>query len=195
MSQELKLTAEMREAARKSCPDVPGDILDHALSAALAAAPVPPAGGEVEVLGYYVERGGANHFRDTQAEGRGTKCTALFDLAHVTRLQAELATAENACSITVEECRKLLAERDDLKAEVDRLDKEWGDEVAEHRITQVNRDRWRSNYHESQSELTKARELLGYTAGFAGPTVQELEQARAYLAHQSAPAAKGEVDE
>lgn len=46
---------------------------------------------------------------------------------------------------------------------VDRLavvEKEWADEAAEHRITQVNRDTWRSNYHDAFSKSAQTREAL-----------------------------------
>lgn len=44
--------------------------------------------------------------------------------------------------------------------EVERLRAELTDEAAEHRITQVNRDRWRSNYHEVMQKLAERDALL-----------------------------------
>lgn len=47
-----------------------------------------------------------------------------------------------------------------LRAQLDEVNKEWADETAEHRATQINRDTWRSNYHGAMRELAEAYELL-----------------------------------
>lgn len=42
---------------------------------------------------------------------------------------------------------------DILRERIEKLEKEYADEAAEHRKTQVNRDTWRSNYHEAMRKL------------------------------------------
>lgn len=91
----MKLHRDMEaagaEAAREYMERTGGNSLWAIYEAMVAAAPQPPAlGGEVEVLGYRIERGTSNHFRDTPAHGRGTRCIALVDQAHVGLLQAEV---------------------------------------------------------------------------------------------------------
>lgn len=55
--------------------------------------------------------------------------------------------------------RKLRMERDALLNENERLSREWADEAADHRITQVNRDTWRSNYHVAQAQIARIKIL------------------------------------
>ncbi len=45
-----------------------------------------------------------------------------------------------------------------VEDEIKTLKQEWADEVAEHRITQVNRDRWRSNYHAAMQSGIKTHD-------------------------------------
>jgi hypothetical protein len=77
----------------------------------------------------------------------------------------------------VESLRSERAERDELKSMLG--------------ATQSKLSAMEALADSRKSEMTKALALLAATAGFSGPTMDELEQARLYLS-QSAPAAKGE---
>lgn len=119
------------------------------------AAPVPPAGGEVEVLAWIQSWRGLEWRVDRMKVAPGTE---LVDRAHVTRLTAE---------------------RDGLLAKLEtmrRKNNELNDTVAE-----------------QQSELTKALSWLQRAKPLlhSGGFNLIADDIGNYLAHQSAPAAKG----
>lgn len=70
---------------------------------------------------------------------------------------------------------------------VDRLavvEKEWSDEAAEHRTTQVSRDTWRSKYHEIAEERARLHKalkamLFAFDVGQAATPTSAIGQARA----------------
>lgn len=119
------------------------------LRAALAD-PVPPAGGDVKVLGYSV-KGNRYAIRLTKGEllelsenYTGTVLIELVDRAHVTRLQAEVKRLDLEVSAYDYAHDALSRERDALKAEL--------------RKTNLTNQDFVSQIGDLQSELTKARE-------------------------------------
>lgn len=132
---------------------------------AVVADPVPPAGGEPEVLGYSV-KGNRYAIRLTKAEllelyegYTGDALVELVDRAHVTRLQAEVADVSKSYealahvyAATQKGFAKMQAERDTL-----------------------------------QSELTKARELIGDLRADTQSGYLKAVQALHNWANQSAP--------
>lgn len=153
---------------------------------AALAAPVPPAGGEVEVLAWLYKRHSPPFGKPTQhiaidsenmtelregLVGTGIPCDnhfdwrPLVDRAHVTRLQAE-----------VEKWKRNAFEQKEQKNEA--LD--MANERREQRDT-------------LQSELTKARELLEYMLHEDDmPVLWFAQRIDAFLSNQSAPADKGQ---
>lgn len=141
---------------------------------------VPPAGGEVEVFcvppGYYSGPDGGI--------AAGEMVFAQDYRTHVTRLQAENARLQ-AFKTAFENgyaYESIRNERDALKAEVGRL--------------QVNELELAEHAYRLQAELTKAREALEgmveyFPEGHSDGECFSVERAKAVLAHQSAPAAKG----
>jgi hypothetical protein len=129
-------------------------------------APAPPAGGDVEVLGYSV-KGNRYAIRLTKGEllelyegYTGDALVELVDRAHVTRLQAE----------------------------VERLKDQLADAKATANLAATNLKEFKEDH---RSELAKARELLADVA--KTPWMYDvLGSVREYLSHQSAPADKGE---
>lgn len=79
--------------------------------------PVPPAGGEPEILGYLNKKSGrlAGPMSEVNATGYNT---ALVDRAHVTRLQAEGDKFKKAAVYHSDKADEARAERDALQAEL-----------------------------------------------------------------------------
>lgn len=158
-----------------------------------AAAPVPPAGGDVEVLAHVQGDHTLQWLSDSwRSIPKGTE---LVDRAHVTWLQANceaLAIMHRQAQV------KWCTERDALKAEVERKTHVY--QVERAKLTEK-----RAKNDALQSQLTEARELLAeltYRAAdvvecvhgieLPGAGVMRVRKLRAVLEdHQSAPAAKG----
>ncbi|MDU9039950.1 hypothetical protein NHG97_14730 [Pseudomonas corrugata] len=160
-----------------SCSGEPSNILWHesepwfiedgSIARAALAEPVPPAGGEPEVVAWrYFPKDGITHpaytEREAQAIAYDPAPTALVDRAHVTRLQAE------------------------LKAMGERYQKD----------LLLSRERWcYGNRADAkiitlQAELTKAREIIQTARRGAN----YIDAADAFLSNQSAPADKGQLE-
>lgn len=111
----------------------------------------------------------------------GEVVVAEYHDAHVTRLTAENARLKARADSHWKGLIDMRDERDALKAEAEQL-KRWQATVRENSPLLIQLDAL-------QSELTKARELLE-----SAPWVNWVSwsrDTRAFLAHQSAPAAKG----
>jgi hypothetical protein len=160
----------------------------------LAGVPVPPAGVdvevevEVEVLGHMIDDGTAKSYHKAFPHwAAGYEVTELVDRADVTRLQAELCARAGQIG-------SLAGERDALKAEVERQEQT--------RLALLReREELLKSRRMFQSELTKARELLGgmlfaFDDGvgreWSAPLLDEARKFCPAVEFQSAPAAKGE---
>lgn len=180
MSQEWKLVPVEPTAVMISEGDRRFSFgVDKIYATMIAAAPVPPAGGEVEVLACLTSGGKALYFPCPNIEWRDGDIE-LVDRDHVTRLQAD---CEALAIMHTQAQVKWCAERDALKAEVKRLHGRLREE-------QTYVSELAAEHTAMESELTKARELLTHirdtTAGYA-----HREKIDLLIAHQSAPAAKG----
>jgi hypothetical protein len=169
---------------------------------------VPPAGGEVEVLGYQVTRleptGVARLDRPMLSKvsdwGPAFTVIELVDRAHVTRLQAAIAKRDEKAEQLIASADRhhlqwvnACAEREALKAEVSELTNNMNNWMA---CAAKRLQMWT----DSQSELTKARELseerrelLDLVRDEDGINYTNKLKARiaSALAHESSPAAKG----
>jgi transcriptional antiterminator Rof (Rho-off) len=168
--------------------------------AVLGNAPVPPAGGEVEVLGYlWSHRNGAKigthvevpPFNGRHVEGDDYEKTELVGRAHVTQLQADLDqmtmfrdNAANHMKRIRAECTAVEKERDALQAELTKARgwavERWKAEVSQRPLHNVHRRSFDDTWRQVIARLGGDHRIL------CGPTHDEL------LAHQSAPAAKDE---
>lgn len=162
-------------------------LMWEAWQAACAAAPAPPAGG-VQFVGYppipedrkLPPAGGEVErwvFEQNEAfvMPDGDWITHTDHIAHVTWLQADF---KEKYQDHKRELDKAWSERDALKAEVERLK-----QVAIDRKDALTA--MCAELVDAQSELTKARELLGTLASGRGISRLELDPC---VAHQSAPA-------
>lgn len=125
-------------------------VAQHERIIAALAEPVPPAGGEAEVLAWLVRdsRDGqfSAHRNDPTGWAHGYQVTELVDRANVTRLQAEVEHWRNRSAQWKERVAELTNEGNSLNEELVRRAGAIGSLAGE-----------RSTL---QSELTKARELL-----------------------------------
>lgn len=177
--EHLHSLAQRRYAEQQACQAAERRV--EALITALAD-PVPSAGGEVEALGY-IDHASTYYpsLESVETYGQGRDVRELVDRAHVTRLQAELKTALEACDdygVQVVE----------LRAEVERLKRDL-------HSANVALEARKRTFEHLQSELTKARELLRewMTSNFTGscPERNDLRCRTDYaLSNQSAPADK-----
>lgn len=168
----------------------------------LIAAPVPPAGGAPEVI-HQVRTHGSCCWEDVageslvacQADKEEYEVRALVEHIYVTRLHAEVEQQKAISKAYIasdgaKDLRIVATERkrDALKADVETL-KEYTAELKH------QRDHWHRKHGDLQSELTKARELIARAEGVEGVTrYSELRKdMQAFLAHQSAPAAKDDL--
>jgi hypothetical protein len=189
MSQEWKLvpvrpTEEMLIAGYATVH--PDQLLVSAYQAMLAAAPVPPAGVEVEVLGYSV-KGNRYAIRLTKAEllelyegYTGDALVELVDRAHVTRLQADFKAKYQDHK---RDLQKAWDERDALKAEVERVstDRDYCKRVASHnkevgeelqqRLTIADQ-----RVDELEAELTKAKRGYEWESQRSAALLEELQE-------------------
>ena len=132
MNQESKLvpvepTEEMSKAGMRWLTGIQhmrvGDkrnALNEAFKAMLAAAHVPPAGGEVEVLGWLFDSGPVQTITDRWDVAKHVpySATELVDRVHVTRLQADLADARSYIEFVDAESAFFKKERDLLQSEL-----------------------------------------------------------------------------
>lgn len=141
----------------------------HELRALLDADPVPPAGGEVEVLAYLTRplKGSTLFYLPSKNIETDDGDIPLVDLAHVTRLQAEVERLEEqACH------------------------------SGKNMLDQFNRaNALQSELAACQQQLTKARELLEHMLKDDDMPVHWFAQRiDDFLSNQSAPADKGRGD-
>ena len=153
MSQEfklvpVKLTEEMLESAGEYRL-----IVKCCWPGMLAAAPAPPAGGEVAILATVYQFG-------SLVRTGGVLRSVELDRAHVTRLQAELSKADYTNKILMEQAAELGDLLESLTAERDGL-------LAEQKDWQKLQKRTEDQFYEAlasrdalQSELTKALERI-----------------------------------
>ncbi|MDH0749481.1 hypothetical protein N5D61_24460 [Pseudomonas sp. GD03842] len=141
-----------------------------------ATAPVPPAGDEIEVLAFLTAGGRALYFPNPLIE-LADGDIELVDRAHVTRLQAKVAALQARLTVADQRVDDLQSERDDLNDDLEAAILEAQD--------------WHHKHQTAQSDLTKARELLNAVSAYSQEFPESLEEdVEAFLAHQSAPAAK-----
>lgn len=176
-------TAEMNKAGMRWLTGIQhmraGDkrsALNEAFKAMIDAAPVPPAGGEVEVLTVVT-------LGSFSAEELG-EIDIEPQMSALERIQQQVVTNEDVALELVDRAHvtRLTAENVRLQAQVDNYKNQDECFCIEHGL----------HIQQLQSELTKAREFLSrvervlYERGIWG-TAQEIES---FLAHQSAPATK-----
>lgn len=109
------------------------------------ADPVPPAGGEVEVLGWVVTDMNGDFYFAANRQTPGD--VALVDRVHVTRLQAEVAQKSEAFEVAkgmlqerVKQCSALQAELTKARELLIELDKNWNAHDGESRFSQLMRE-------------------------------------------------------
>lgn len=143
-------------------------------SSAVMVAPVPPA-GDVEVIHQYLCKGLYPRWErladDEVADAKlqGFEVRELVDRAHVIRLQADAVRNQLA--------DKIVQQQTDINA-LKRDVQNWGRKACEAADREAA----------LQADLTKARELL---KSGSSPNYAHCEAVLDFLAHQSAPAAKG----
>lgn len=163
-------------------------LLRRHLCDLLAAAPVPPAGGEPEV-----ERFTDTHqWRDQYGiKEQELLCVSAEDFdAHVTRLQADVERLNSRIEEFEVEASVTQNALDEKDYAIKTLQSGLEAERKEHAVTEAIAEKHELRANEYASELTKARELLhkywtnASVCSFASKDIGE------FLAHQSVPAAK-----
>ena len=183
LSRELALQAANRLSDLGQCR------ISEPMFAALLAEPVPPAGGEPEVVATIVATGGPHDSEDRVLAEQQAELppvgTELVDRAHVTRLQAEVERLTAGSKLLIGDLERRDGTVEALQAEL--------------RVTKQALNSLKGERDALQAELTKARELLGRilktgVLSFEGEPSQEQTQLEcdvcSYLANRSAPAAK-----
>jgi type II secretory pathway component PulL len=151
-----------------------------------AAAPVPPAGGEVEVLGWLFDSGPVQTITDRWDVAKHVpySATELVDRAHVTRLQAENAALQQRLNVADQQV-------DDLESDIAKARESNGKLQSLARRTLWLAYVWNDhNFGPAHQEARTEAKKNG---------IESFEQANEFLesclAQQSAPAAKGGNDE
>ncbi len=189
LSRELVERAVMRPG-KESLAVNNADIIARGRAQAeireLLADPVPPAGGEPEVLSYLYRHPSGEPwprtYKDRQYGMTDWIETELVDRAHVTRLQAEVERLKEVAIARKDELTKLCTERNDLQSELTSAN-------ADKAAYGKNAVDLRLRVDALQAELTKARELLDFvvtSGGFSYATVAK--DIREFLSNHSAPA-------
>ncbi|MBV4553104.1 hypothetical protein HU742_018320 [Pseudomonas sp. SWRI102] len=163
----ITLSRELAEQILKELTSGAVSIGTGAKLRAALADPVPPVGGEPEVLGY-LDHASTYYpgLESVEQYGQGRNMRELVDRAHVTRLQAEVFELRTALQVANKNTKQVMAQRDTISVQLFKANDDALEYMTKMKRAQAEVEEWklRCQYnadtaHDLQSELTKAREV------------------------------------